>query len=143
MTNGQHTMFRLDGTVALVTGGSKGLGKSMAEGLAASGAAVAICSRNSSEAEQVAAEIAAQHGQPTIGLACDVTEPDQVESMVTQISQRLGAIGVLINNAGINIRGPIDELSYDDFRQVQKINVDGVWLVTRAAVPGMKQAGGG
>ncbi len=143
MTKGQQTMFRLDGTVALVTGGSKGLGKSMAEGLAASGAAVAICSRNSSEAEQVAAEIAAQHGQPTIGLACDVAEPDQVESMVTQISQRLGAIGVLINNAGINIRGPIDELSYDDFRQVQRINVDGVWLVTRAAVPGMKQAGGG
>ena len=143
MTKGQQTMFRLDGTVALVTGGSKGLGRSMAEGLAANGAAVAICSRNSSEAEQVAAEIAAQHGQPTIGLACDVAEPDQVESMVTRISQRLGAIGVLINNAGINIRGPIDELSYDDFRQVQRINVDGVWLVTRAAVPGMKQAGGG
>lgn len=136
-------VFRLDGTVALVTGGSKGLGRSMAEALAASGAAVAICSRTPAEVQQVAAEITAQHGQPTMGLACDVTQQDEVESMVSQISEQLGTIGILINNAGINIRGPIDELSYDEFRQVQRINVDGVWLVTRAVVPGMKEAGGG
>ena len=136
-------MFCLDGTVALVTGGTKGLGRSMAEGLAAHGAAVALCSRNESEATQVAAEIAKQHNRPTMGLSCDVTQQGQVESMVAKISEQLGPVNVLINNAGINIRGPIDELSYDEFSQVQQINVHGVWLTTRAVVPGMKQAGGG
>ena len=138
-----NTLFRLDDVVALVTGGSKGLGKTMAAGLAANGAAVAICSRNAGEAEKAATEIANEYGRPTLGVACDVTEPDQVEATVDQIKSKLGPIDVLINNAGINVRGPIDELSYDDFRDVMKINVDGVWLMSRAVIPGMKEANGG
>ena len=137
------SLFRLDDTVALVTGGSKGLGKTMAAGLAAQGAAVAVCSRNASEAEIAAKEIATQYGGATLGLACDVTDPDQVEATVAKVQSELGMVNVLINNAGINIRGPIDEVSYDDFREVMKINVDGVWLMCRAVIPGMKEAGSG
>ena len=137
------SLFDLDGTVALVTGGSKGLGKVMAAGLAAHGASVAICSRTGEEAKAAAEEVASESGRPSIGIECDVTAPDQVEALVKQVSESLGTINVLINNAGINIRGAIDELSYEDFRKVQAINVDGVWLTTRAVVPGMKEAGGG
>ena len=137
------SLFNLDGVVALVTGGSKGLGKVMASGLAAHGASVAICSRNESEAKAAAEEVAAEHGKPTIGIQCDVTDQEQVEALVKQIGETLGTVNVLINNAGINIRGAIDELSYEDFRKVQAINVDGVWLAARAVVPGMKAAGGG
>jgi gluconate 5-dehydrogenase len=137
------SLFRLDDVVALVTGGSKGLGKTMAAGLAAHGASVAVCSRNESEAKHAAEEISSQYDRPTLGVQCDVTQPDQVEEMVDKVKATLGTVNVLINNAGINIRGPIDEVSYDDFRKVQRINVDGVWLTTRAVVPGMKEAGRG
>ena len=141
--NSFSEMFRLDNTVALITGGSKGLGKSMAAGLAAHGASVAICSRTESEAQAAAEELASEHGVKTLGVHCDVTDQDEVSATIDRINADLGTINVLVNNAGINIRGPIDELSYDDFRQVQQINVDGVWLVARAVVPGMKQLGGG
>lgn len=137
------SLFRLDDVVALVTGGSKGLGKTMAAGLAAHGASVAVCSRNQAEAQAAAEEIADEFGRKTIGIQCDVTKPDQVDACVEQVTSALGGISVLVNNAGINIRGPIDELTYEDFQRVQKINVDGVWLATRAVVPGMKKAGTG
>ncbi len=138
-----ESIFNLDGVVALVTGGSKGLGKTMAAGLAAHGATVALCSRNEDEAKSAASEIAEAYGRPTMGVQCDVTDEQAVNSMVADVTSELGAINVLINNAGINIRGSIEELSHDDFRKVQAINVDGVWLAAKAVVPGMKAAGGG
>ncbi len=143
MATSIDSLFQLENVVALITGGSKGLGKTMAAGLAAHGAKVAICSRNQSEATAAADEIASEHKTSAIGIECDVTNPDQVDAMVKQVGETLGTVNVLINNAGINIRGPIDELSYEDFRKVQQINVDGVWLTAKAVVPGMKAAGGG
>ena len=115
----------------------------MAAGLAAHGASVAVCSRHEEEAKQAAEDLAREYNCPTLGLKCDVTQQDQVEGMVSQINSTLGQVNVLINNAGINIRGSIDELTYDDFRKVQQINVDGVWLAAKAVVPGMKKAGNG
>lgn len=138
-----NSLFKLDNVVALVTGGSKGLGKTMAAGLATHGAKVAICSRTGSEAIAAAEEIASSCGTETIGVECDVTSEAAVNAMVSQIGDSLGSVNVLINNAGINIRGAIDDLSYDDFRKVQQINVDGVWLAAKAVVPGMKKAGWG
>ena len=135
--------FRLTGRRAIVTGGSKGLGFAMADGLASAGADVAIVSRHADEATEVAGQIAAARQVRAIGVAADVSEPDQVESMVAQVERDLGGVDILINNAGINIRGPIDELTYEQFRQVQQINVDGVWLCSRAVVPQMKRAGRG
>ena len=136
-------MFRLDGQIALVTGGSKGLGKIMAFGLASAGARVAICSRNADEASQVAQEIAAESGQTVIGLRCDVSDAEAVPALVETVASELGDVNVLVNNAGVNIRGPIDELDFDSFRKVFQVNVDGVWLASRAVVPAMKAAGGG
>jgi NAD(P)-dependent dehydrogenase (short-subunit alcohol dehydrogenase family) len=133
----------LTGKSAIVTGGSKGLGTAMAAGLASAGADVLLASRHLEEAESAAQQIAADFGRRAIGVAADVTDPRQVDAMVERAIKEFGKVDVLINNAGVNIRGPIDELSYEQFRQVQQINVDGLWLVSRAVVPHMKQQGGG
>ena len=135
--------FSLEGRTAIITGGSKGLGYAMAAGLASAGAQVLLTSRHADEAEQAAATIAADFGHTTIGIEADVTSPEQVQKMVDRAKSEFGKVDILINNAGINIRGPIDELTLDQFREVQRINVDGVWLCAQAVSPLMKQAGYG
>ncbi len=137
------SQFRLDDRVAIVTGGSKGLGFAMAAGLASSGAKLVLVSRNANEVSTAAAAITQQYGTSAIGLAVDVTsEPDCIK-MAQATLDAFGRIDILINNAGINIRGPIDQLSLEDFQQVMNTNVTGAWLAARAVVPQMKKAGWG
>jgi gluconate 5-dehydrogenase len=112
----------------------------MAAGLASAGADVLLVSRNESEAVGTAEQIAADFGHRALGMRADVTSPDDCQAMAELALAEFGKIDILINNAGVNIRGPIDELSYDEFRQVQQVNVDGLWLATRAVVPHMKRA---
>lgn len=136
-------LFDLTDRVAIVTGGSKGLGAAMAAGLASAGANILLTSRNADEAAETAAGIANDYGRRCVGIEADVTSPDAVDSMVNRTIQEFGKIDILINNAGINIRGPIEELTYDEFQKVQEINVNGVWLCSKAVVPRMKQNGYG
>jgi len=131
--------FDLTGKAAIVTGGSKGLGHAMAAGLASAGADVLVISRHGDEAAAAAKEIAADFGRRAVAMAVDVTQPEQVEAMTKRALDEFGKIDILINNAGVNVRGPIDELTFDDFKRVQDINVNGVWLCTRSVVPHMKQ----
>ncbi len=135
--------FDLTGRNAIITGGSKGLGEAMAEGLASAGANLAIVSRTESEAQKTAERIADEYSTKCVGMCADVSKPDDVQQMVAIVAEQFGTIDILINNAGINIRGPIDELTYEQFQEVNRINVDGVWLCSRAVVPLMKKAGGG
>ncbi|MCA8984249.1 MAG: SDR family NAD(P)-dependent oxidoreductase [Planctomycetaceae bacterium] len=130
--------FELTGKVALVTGGSKGLGEAMAAGLASAGADVVLVSRNLEEAEVAARLISAEYNCRSLGLAADVSQEAEVTRMVEQAVARMGQIDILINNAGINIRGAIDQLTYEEFRRVQQINVDGMWLCCKAVLPDMK-----
>jgi NAD(P)-dependent dehydrogenase (short-subunit alcohol dehydrogenase family) len=132
--------FDLTGRVAVITGGSKGLGAAMAAGLASAGADLVLASRTLSEVEQVASEVARDYGHQAIGVAADVCQPADVEALVQTALKKFGKIDILINNAGINIRGPIDELTFEQFKKVHDINVDGLWLCSRAVVPHMKQA---
>jgi gluconate 5-dehydrogenase len=132
-------LFDLTGRTALITGGSKGLGAAMAAGLASAGADVVLVSRHEAEAAATAKSIAHDHGHQAIGMAGDVTNPADVDRFVAATNKQFGKIDILINNAGINIRGPIENLSYDQFRQVQQVNVDGMWLCIKAVVPHMKQ----
>lgn len=132
-------LFDLTGKVAIVTGGSKGLGLAMASGVASAGADVVLVSRNEGEASAAAEQLAREFGHRAIGIKADVAEPAEVEAMVLRVMNDFRKIDVLINNAGVNIRGPIDTITLEQFRQVQRINVEGVWLASRAVVPGMKQ----
>lgn len=135
--------FRMDQQVAIVTGGSKGLGAAIAAGLASAGATPVIASRGIAEAEQIADELRQGFKCAAVAVACDVTCPDSVASMVDVVMTKLGRIDILVNSAGINIRGSIDSLTYEQFQQVQKTNVDGTWLCCRAVLPAMKNAGYG
>ncbi|MEM6980606.1 MAG: SDR family oxidoreductase, partial [Planctomycetota bacterium] len=131
--------FRIDDHAAIITGGSKGLGHVMAAALASAGANVVLVSRHEQEAIAAAATIADQYGTQAIGMAADVSDESQVQSMVNRCLSEFGQVDILINNAGINIRGPMDDLSLDEFRQVQRINVDAVWLCCKYAAAQMKK----
>jgi NAD(P)-dependent dehydrogenase (short-subunit alcohol dehydrogenase family) len=130
--------FRLDGRVAMVTGSSKGLGKAMAAALADAGAQVAVISRHGQEAAAAAAEMAQASGRTCRGYACDVTQPAAVDGLVAQVLADFGQVDILINNAGINIRGAIESVAVEDFLTVQATNVTGPWLVCRALAPHLK-----
>jgi len=132
-------LFDLTGRNAVITGGSKGLGEAMAAGLASAGANVMLVSRTESEAVSAAATIAEGFGHQAIGHAADITDPEQVDAMVKRAVAELGGVDILINSAGINIRGSISDVSYDEFKQVQDINVNGTWLCCRAVLPLMKE----
>ncbi|MFV0442913.1 MAG: SDR family NAD(P)-dependent oxidoreductase [Planctomycetaceae bacterium] len=136
-------LFDLSGRVAIVTGGSKGLGEAMAEGLASAGADVVLASRHAIEAEMTAQRISSEYNRRAFGVEADVTDPTAVQRLVDQTLQEFGRIDILINSAGINIRGSIDDLSYEQFRQVQQINVDGTWLCCKAVIPHMRERGSG
>lgn len=136
-------LFDLNGKSAVITGGSKGLGQAMAAGLASAGADVMLVSRHLDEASAAAAHIADDFGHKGIGIQADITVPEQTDSMAAAAMKEFGKIDILINSAGINIRGPIDELSPGDFQQVMNANVNGTWLACRSVVPHMKHAGGG
>jgi NAD(P)-dependent dehydrogenase (short-subunit alcohol dehydrogenase family) len=102
-----------------------------------------IVSRNLDEAQAAAAEIAADFGHKAVAHQCDVSSQTDTAALAAAALEQLGRVDILVNNAGINTRGPIDELTYEQFREVQDINVDGIWLCCRALLPHMKERGNG
>lgn len=126
--------FRLDDRVAIVTGGNRGLGKEMATALVEAGAKVAVVSRKAEEAQAAAEALPGV----ALGYGRDVTKPEQVKALVSQVVADFGQLDILVNNAGINIRGAIEDLTLEEFRQVQEINVTGIWLMCREAAPHLK-----
>jgi len=131
--------FDLSGKSAIITGGSKGLGFSMAAGLASAGANVMLVNRNKDEGESAARELHDTFGTNVLSFTADVSDRIQTEEMVASAIKGFGKIDILINSAGINIRGPIDEVSPEDFQKVMNVNVNGTWLCNRAVAPHMKQ----
>lgn len=136
-------LFDLTNKVALITGGSKGLGLAMAAGLASAGARLVLVNRNAEEGAQAARDLNGDYGVEAISFAADITQEDQTVAMAKAAMDAFGRIDILINSAGINIRGAIDEVSPADFNQVMNVNVQGTWLSCRAVTPYMKQAGSG
>lgn len=135
--------FRLDGRIALVTGGSKGLGYSMATALAQAGADVAICSRHLDEARTAAGEIAASTGKRIVGFEADVTNRASIVNLAAECANTLGAVDILINNAGINIRKPAPQLTEEDWDAVVDISLKGSFLCSQIFLPGMMERGWG
>ena len=129
--------FKLDGKVALVTGGTRGLGYQMATALAEVGASVAIAGRSIEPARESAAQIASATGRKTQAFAVDVTSLEQVRKMVADVESSLGPVDVLVNSAGINIRGTADQLTEEEWDTVVDINLKGTFFCSRTVGPGM------
>ena len=135
--------FDLSGKAALITGGSKGLGFAMAAGLVSAGARVMLVNRHEAEGIQAAKQIIDDYGGEAISFSADVTDLGQTEAMAKKAMDTFGQIDILINSAGINIRGPIDKITPEDFAKVMQVNVNGTWLCSRAVIPFMKKEGSG
>jgi NAD(P)-dependent dehydrogenase (short-subunit alcohol dehydrogenase family) len=138
-----NDLFKLTGRRALITGGAKGLGKVMATALAQAGADVVLVTRTKSECEAAAAEIAKETGRKTAAIIADVSKAEEVKRMADEAQKALGPIDILINNAGINIRGSVQELTEADWNAVIDINLKAPFLVTRALCGGMLERGWG
>ena len=132
-------LFKLDGQVALVVGGNRGLGLSMAKALAEAGARISIAARDEKTNEVASQQIRSDYKVETISNYCDVTKEDSIKEAVEKTINQFGKIDILINSAGINIRGAIENLSASDFNQVQEVNVTGTWLACREVLPIMKK----
>jgi NAD(P)-dependent dehydrogenase (short-subunit alcohol dehydrogenase family) len=135
--------FRLDGKVALVTGGSRGLGRTMATALAQAGAEVAITARTLPSCEETAAAIAQATGRRCRGFAAEVTSIADVERLAGDVETVFGQVDILVNNAGTNIRGQVDQLSEADWDSVIDTNLKGPFLCARAIGPRMVKRGWG
>lgn len=126
-------LFDLTGRVALVTGGSRGLGVTMATALAEAGADIVITSTKQHEIDASAQRIADATGRRVVGYAGDVTSESSCVEMIKRVESDFGRLDILVNNAGINLRGSIDELRLADFERSLAVNVTGTWLMCRAA----------
>lgn len=135
--------FDLTGRSALITGGSKGLGLAMAAGLASAGASIMLVNRNTAEGIRAAEELSTIYGVKAMSFGADITDRKQTETMAKVAIDAFGKIDILVNSAGINIRGPIDEVTPEDFNKVMDVNVNGTWLCCRAVVPHMKERSSG
>jgi len=134
MASGQD----LRGHVALVTGGSRGIGAAVATALADAGAAVAVNYRErADDANAIVAAITAKGGR-AIAVAADVSQAADVRRMVEQVAAALGPIDILINNAGIAIVRSVDELTEDDFDRTITVNLKSAFLCTQAVLPAMR-----
>jgi NAD(P)-dependent dehydrogenase (short-subunit alcohol dehydrogenase family) len=136
-------LFSLRDRVALVTGGSKGLGLSIAHGFAQAGATTILAGRDESAAATSAREVADASGVECAGWRLDVTDEQDVAAAFAGIVDRFGALDVVVNCAGVNVRHPIEECPLDDFDNVLDVNLRGSWLCCREAGRVMRPAGRG
>jgi NAD(P)-dependent dehydrogenase (short-subunit alcohol dehydrogenase family) len=132
----------LEGRVALITGGSRGLGKAMAVALAADGASLALVARDKEKLEETAAAVRQAGGTANIWTA-DITRESEVARLEKDIIAKLGRVHILINNAGINIRKNITDFTLEEWNRVNDTNLTSVFLMCRAFVPHMRGAGYG
>lgn len=138
-----NELFRLDGKRALVTGGSRGIGKEAALILSAAGASVAITSRSQAAADLAAEEISAQTGGQVLGIEADAGDEAKAIEAIAKTVARFGGLEILVNNAGVNKRYPIEHYPSEDWTWVVGVNLHGPFFYTKHAIPHMKRCGWG
>src|SRR5690349_17774946 len=125
-------------TTALVTGATEGIGRAIAFALGAAGHQVGVCARTRANVDRLLQDLAAS-GITAAGIACDVGDPAQVSALVAHVTQRLGPVDVLVNNAGIGVLKPFAELSLAEWDAIIATNLRSLYLVTSAVLPGMRE----
>lgn len=135
-------MGRVEGKVALVTGGAMGIGQACAARLAEEGAKVVITDVADEAGKATVDKINYDGGKSTY-LHHDVTDEAEWESIIAQVVERFGGLNILVNNAGIAIAAPITEMSLDDFQKQNRVNLDGVFLGLKHGIPAIAASGGG
>jgi len=131
-----------EGTVAVVTGAARGIGRSIAERLGEEGASVVVADIDAEEARETAAELG-ETGIAAEAVGCDVTSVDDVTAMVERTVDRFGSLDVLVNNAGIGSSGSVLDLDFEEWHRVIDVNLNGVFNCSRVAAPELVEAGGG
>ncbi|WP_041694845.1 SDR family oxidoreductase [Alicyclobacillus acidocaldarius] len=135
-------LFRLDGKVAIVTGGGRGLGQQIAEAYAEAGARVVLCSRRVENCEEVAREIAEAGGE-AVALPLDVTDEASIQALVDEVIARYGRIDILVNNSGTSWGAPALDMPYDAWMKVLQTNLTGAFFMSQRVARHMKDQGGG
>ncbi|MBI2963065.1 MAG: glucose 1-dehydrogenase [Deltaproteobacteria bacterium] len=135
-------LFDLAGKSAIVTGGGRGIGREIAEGLVEAGARVAISGRRRKWLDPAAEELRALGGE-VMAVEADVGDPDGVAQTVRAVAERFGGVDILVNNAGINWAAPSLEYPVDKWRSVLDVNLSGVWLMSQGVAQNMVARGGG
>jgi len=136
-------MFDLTGKVAIVTGGNGGIGLGMARGLASAGARVVVAARNPDKSARAVAELSLLGAGGALAIAVDVTDDASVTRLFAETAERCGRLDILINNAGINIRKPPQDVTLAEWHRVIDTNLTSAYLCTHAAYPLFQQAGRG
>src|SRR5205085_2867812 len=131
------------GKAAIVTGGTKGIGRAIAEALAREGMSVCVGARSVEEVKRTVRELESVGDGSATGAVCDVRVYEECEALVAHAVEELGGVDVLVNNAGIGLFKPVEEMSAEEFRAVIETNLFGVFHCCRAAIPLMKRRGGG
>ncbi len=133
----------LEGKVAIVTGSSKGIGKSIAQALAEQGAKVVISSRSQESVDEVALEFKAE-GYEAVGIACHIGKTEEREQLIQKTIAHYGGVDILVNNAAINpVFGPLENAGDDAFDKIMSVNLKAPWILSNLALPSMKERGGG
>ncbi|MFE3896784.1 MULTISPECIES: SDR family oxidoreductase [unclassified Priestia] len=125
-------LFDLTGKTAIITGGGRGLGEQMAEGLAEAGANIVLCSRKKEACQQVADRLA-RLDVKTLALTCDISQPEDIKNVVHQTIETFGRIDILINNSGATWGAPVEEMPLEAWKKVMNINVTGTFLMSQEA----------
>jgi NAD(P)-dependent dehydrogenase (short-subunit alcohol dehydrogenase family) len=135
-------LFRLDGKVAIITGGGRGLGEQIARAYAEAGADIVLCSRKVENCERVQADVEAL-GVKALALTLDVTKPDSVRAVVTETLAHFGRVDILVNNAGTTWGAAAVDMPYEAWQKVLQTNLTGTFLMCQAVAPQMQAQGGG
>jgi NAD(P)-dependent dehydrogenase (short-subunit alcohol dehydrogenase family) len=132
-------MNRVQGKVAIVTGGAMGIGEACAAMLAAEGATVALTDVNRTAGEAAARRI----GTRAVFLPHDVSREDEWQRVMAEVERRFGRLDILVNNAGLGIMGDVEHASFESWRTLMAVNLEGVFLGIKTAIPAMRRSGGG
>jgi 3-oxoacyl-[acyl-carrier protein] reductase len=135
--------MNLKGKNAIVTGGTKGIGRAIAEALLSEGISICIAARKQDEVDKAINELSKSGRGRSIGFVCDVRNYDQVKGLIAYATEELGGLDILVNNAGIGIFETVEQTAPEDFRAVLETNLFGVFYCCREAIPQMRRRGGG